>query len=61
MRPIFLLDEVEEAHAAADVLLRDADHQAEVRLGQAAPAIGALLDQPAGAPLQRHLGGIDGS
>ena len=56
-----LLDEVEEAHAAADVLLGDADHQAQVRLGQALAGIGALLDQAPGALLERDLerdGGI---
>ena len=31
-----LLDQVQQAHTAANVLFRDTDHQAQVRLGQAA-------------------------
>src|SRR5688500_10836053 len=52
---VALLDEVQEAHAATDVLLGDADHQAQVGLGQALARIGALLHQAAGPLLERHV------
>ena len=50
-----LLDQVEEAHAAPDVLLGDAHHEAQVGLGQALAGIDALLDQASGAALERDL------
>ena len=46
---VALLDEVQEAHAAADVLLRDATDQAQVGLGQALAGIGACSTRRPGA------------
>src|SRR6266851_4276367 len=42
------LDEVEEAHAAADVLLRDRHDETEVGLGQVVTRVVALLDELVG-------------
>src|SRR5688572_24580406 len=50
-----LLDQVEEAHAAADVLLRDRDDETQVRLGQVVPRVVALLDELVGETAQRAL------
>src|SRR5438094_355464 len=50
-----LLDQVEEAHAAADVLLRDRHDEAKVRLGQVVSCIVALLDELVGKTAQRAL------
>src|SRR6266542_5895390 len=52
---VALLDEVQEAHAAADVLLGDADHQAQVRLGQTLASVDPLLDEPPGASLEGRI------
>src|SRR5207237_5859214 len=49
------LDQVEEAHAAADVLLRDGDNETKVRLGQVVPRVVALLDELVGETAQRAL------
>ncbi len=48
---VALLDQVQERHAAADVLLGDRDHQSEVGLGQ--PVLGVLV------PLLDQLGQVD--
>src|SRR5258708_15723190 len=50
-----LLDEVQEAHAAADVLLRDRHDEAKVRLGQIVPRVVALLDELVREPAQAAL------
>src|SRR5207245_2793697 len=49
------LDEVEEAHATPDVLLRDRHDETEVRLGQVVPRVVALLDELVGETAQRAL------
>src|SRR5207244_13614055 len=50
-----LLDEVQEAHAAADVLLRDRHDETEVRLGEVVPRVVALLDELVGKAAQPAL------
>src|SRR5438552_1088962 len=50
-----LLDQVEEAHAAADVLLRDRYDESKVRLGQVVASVVALLDELVGETAQRAL------
>src|SRR5207249_7133792 len=50
-----LLDQVEEAHAAADVLLRDRHDEAKVRLGQVVAGVVALLNELVGETPQRAL------
>ena len=58
---VALLDQVEQAHAAADVLLGHADHQAQVGLGQvAAGGVGVLADLAPGASASCRLVGRDG-
>src|SRR3989442_9496691 len=52
---VSLLDQVEEAHAASDVLLRDRDHEPEVRLGQVVTGVVALLDELVREAAQRAL------
>src|SRR5690606_29319282 len=57
---VALLDEVEEGHAAAVVLLRDGDDEAQVRLDQVPAGQLAVLDDallPAAFPLL-HLVGL---
>src|SRR5439155_3611195 len=49
------LDQVEEAHAATDVLLGDGHDETKVRLGQVVPGIVALLDELVGKTAQRAL------
>src|SRR6266851_3023529 len=50
-----LLDEVQEAHAAADVLLRDRHDEPEVRLREVVPRVVALLDELVREPAQAAL------
>src|SRR5207237_7084016 len=50
-----LLDQVEEAHAAADVFLRDGHDKTKVRFGQVVASIVALLDELVGETAQRSL------
>src|SRR6266550_106808 len=50
-----LLDQVEEAHAAADVLLRDRHNETEVGLGQVVARVVALLDELVREAAQRAL------
>src|SRR5207237_6420677 len=50
-----LLNQVEEAHAAADVLLRDRHDEAKVRFGQVVSCVVALLDELVGETPQRAL------
>src|SRR5438477_9779116 len=50
-----LLDKVQEAHAAPDVLFGDADHQAQVGFGQTLAGVDALLDQPPGSLFRRSV------
>src|SRR6266571_891321 len=52
---VSFLDQVEEAHAAADVLLRDRDNETKVRLGQVVPRVVAFLDELVGETAQRAL------
>src|SRR5207248_2368192 len=42
---VAFLDEIEEGHAAADVLLRDRDDQTKVRFSQVVTRVVALLDE----------------
>src|SRR5207237_283163 len=50
-----LLNQIEEAHAAADVLLRDRHDEAKVRFGQVVSCVVALLDELVGETPQRAL------
>ena len=42
---VALLDQVEQAHPAADVLLGDRDDEAQVRAGQLLPGVPTHVDQ----------------
>ena len=58
---VALLDEVQEGHAAADVLLRDRHDQPQVRRRQLLARVTADLDDHALAVAQLELSGTSGS